>query len=171
MGLHDLFLKLGCDQIHALGDGLKSSVLRAIGKLQQLVSGQHQFTYQIHETVEKVDSDADGFDSRLWIPSLHGLLCRHHVLRMSRSLCCRDFTDLAPPELLQFQGAGKILRSDVASLDQHAVDLGGVHLLLGNSAFLPSGRVASLAAASGRDALAFSEVTDCPGRLATLQHC
>ena len=53
---------------------LKPGILRAIGELQKLVAGQHQFAHQVHELVEQADADTDGFHPRIPAAGLEDLL-------------------------------------------------------------------------------------------------
>ena len=59
--LHDLFLQLGRNQVHALRNRLQAGIFHGIRKLQQLVAGQDQFAYLRHQLVQQIDADTNGF--------------------------------------------------------------------------------------------------------------
>ena len=123
-GFHDFFLQFGGDEIHALGNRLKSGVLQAVGKLQQLVARQHQFAHQIHQPVQQGHAHADGFHRRVRIARLHCLLRREHVLRTGRSVGDKNLANLLPALFLHLQGQGKIFGAKLPALDEDSANFG-----------------------------------------------
>ena len=83
-GLHDFFLQLGGDEIHALGDRLKAGVFRGIGDLQKLVARQHQFADQRHQLVQQVDADPDGLGRGVASFQFRGWRESENVLRLGQ---------------------------------------------------------------------------------------
>ena len=58
-GLHYAFLQLGGDEVQALRGGVKGGIFLVGVELQNLVAGQHQLAYQIHEFIEQYDIHPD----------------------------------------------------------------------------------------------------------------
>ena len=121
--LHDLFLQFCGNEVHALGDGLKSSILRSIRELQKLVSRQHEFAYQIHETVEQVDSNANRFDRSIRISGLNNLLRRGDIVGMSRTLRDKDLSQTFAAGFLLFESPSQIFRMDLPAFQEDTANL------------------------------------------------
>ena len=47
-GLHNFFLQLGSNQVHALANGMKAGIFPSARKLQQLITCQDQLANQCH---------------------------------------------------------------------------------------------------------------------------
>ena len=69
-GSHDRILKIGSHRAdllhHGLHLGIVRAVIRAAGYPQESVAAENHFARQIHERVEKANTDANGF---LWFAS------------------------------------------------------------------------------------------------------
>ena len=57
--LHHALLQLAGDQVQALRSGIESGIFPFGVELQDLVTGKHQFSYQVHQLVQQTYAHAD----------------------------------------------------------------------------------------------------------------
>jgi hypothetical protein len=119
-GPHDFPLQLAGNQVHALRENLKPRVLGAIGKLQQLVTGQYQPAHQIHQSVQQIDPYADRFRRRVRIPRLQRPLRGEDILRPDCTLLHQNLPNPFPTLFLLLQSPDKILGADLPALEKQA---------------------------------------------------
>ena len=104
-------------------DQAQPGILNAVGELQQLVAGQHQFAHQVHQIVEEADPDPHRVGASLSRAGVEHLLGGQHVLLAARTHRHQDFPD-APgvSALLLPQRGGQVLRTDASALHQQPAD-------------------------------------------------
>ena len=88
--LHHAFLQLGGDIRQPLQRHLEVGIFVPADDFQELIAREHQLRNRVHETIERLDIDADGLVGELWSPaSAHGLeALGRRMRRLLRQLLC-----------------------------------------------------------------------------------